>query len=122
MIIGGGIAFTFLKALGYSIGKSIVKDDLIPMAHEVMTKAKELGVKFYLPIDCVIAENKSAEAATKPVKATRSRISPQAAGLPSSSSKERSFPPSKPWNDANVIWIATTCVKGISFSSPRTRP
>ena len=65
MIIGGGIAFTFLKALGYSIGKSIVKDDLIPMAHEVMTKAKKLGVKFYLPIDCVIAENKSAEAESK---------------------------------------------------------
>lgn len=65
MIIGGGMAFTFLKAMGYSIGKSIVEDDLIPMAHEIMAKAKELGVKFYLPIDCVIAENKSAEAESK---------------------------------------------------------
>jgi phosphoglycerate kinase len=65
MIIGGGMAFTFLKAMGYNIGKSIVEDDLIPMAHEVMAKAKELGVKFYLPIDCVIAENKSAEAESK---------------------------------------------------------
>jgi phosphoglycerate kinase len=65
MIIGGGMAFTFLKAMGYNIGKSIVEDDLIPMAHEVMAKAKELGVKFYLPIDCVIAENKSAEAEAK---------------------------------------------------------
>jgi len=65
IIIGGGMAFTFLKAMGYNIGKSIVEDDLIPMAHEVMAKAKELGVKFYLPIDCVIAENKSVEAESK---------------------------------------------------------
>jgi len=65
MIIGGGMAFTFLKALGYEVGKSIVEDDLMGKAMEIMKTAKELGVKFYLPIDCVMAENMSAEAETK---------------------------------------------------------
>jgi phosphoglycerate kinase len=65
MIIGGGMAFTFLKALGYEVGKSIVEDDLMEKAMEVMKTARELGVKFYLPIDCVMAENMSAEAETK---------------------------------------------------------
>jgi phosphoglycerate kinase len=65
MIIGGGMAFTFLKALGYEVGKSIVEDDLMEKAMEIMKTARELGVKFYLPIDCVMAENMSAEAETK---------------------------------------------------------
>ena len=65
MVIGGGMAFTFLKALGYEVGKSIVEDDLMEKAMEVIKTAKELGVKFYLPVDCVMAENMSAEAETK---------------------------------------------------------
>lgn len=65
MIIGGGMAFTFLKALGYEVGKSLVEDDLLNTAREVMDTARSLGVKFYLPVDCVIAEAKSAEAETK---------------------------------------------------------
>ena len=65
MIIGGGMAFTFLKAQGYEVGKSIVEDNLLDTAREVLDKAKSLGVKLYLPVDCVIAEAKSAEAETK---------------------------------------------------------
>jgi len=65
MIVGGGMAFTFLKALGYHVGKSIVEDELIPKAEEILAMVKERGVKFYLPIDVVIAEEKSAEAETK---------------------------------------------------------
>jgi len=65
MIIGGGMAFTFLKALGFEVGKSLVESDLLDKAREVMDTAKSLGVKFYLPVDCVIAEAKSAEAETK---------------------------------------------------------
>ena len=65
MIIGGGMAFTFLKELGHEVGKSIVENDLLPKAREVMDTAKKLGVKFYLPVDCVIAEEISAEAETK---------------------------------------------------------
>ena len=65
MIIGGGIAFTFLKAQGFDVGKSLVEEDLIGEALEVIKTAKELGVKFYLPVDCVIAEDKSPGAETK---------------------------------------------------------
>ncbi|NPU84168.1 MAG: phosphoglycerate kinase [Syntrophaceae bacterium] len=65
MIVGGGMAFTFLKALGYNVGRSIVEDELIPKAEEILAMVKERGVKFYLPIDVVIAEEKSAEAETK---------------------------------------------------------
>jgi len=65
MIIGGGMAFTFLKAKGYEVGQSLVEDDLIPRAKEVMETAQQLGVKFYLPVDCVIAERKSADAESK---------------------------------------------------------
>jgi phosphoglycerate kinase len=65
LIIGGGMAFTFLKALGYDVGKSIVEDDLLAKAKEIMETARSLGVKLYLPVDCVIAESKSAEAETK---------------------------------------------------------
>ena len=55
MIIGGGMAFTFVKALGQDIGKSLVEDDLVDKARAIMTKAKEQGVKFYLPVDCICA-------------------------------------------------------------------
>jgi phosphoglycerate kinase len=65
MIIGGGMAFTFLKALGYEVGKSLVEDELIPKAVEVMKTAKELGVKFYLPVDCIMAEQMNDAAETK---------------------------------------------------------
>ncbi len=65
MVIGGGMAFTFLKALGYEIGKSIFEEELLSKAQEIMETAKKLGVKFYLPVDCVIAEDVSAEAETK---------------------------------------------------------
>ena len=65
MIIGGGMAFTFLKAHGFEIGKSIVEEDLLDKALEILKVAKDLGVKLYLPIDCVIAEDKNAEAETK---------------------------------------------------------
>lgn len=55
IVIGGGMAFTFLKAMGYSVGKSLVEDELIPTAKKIMDKAKKKGVTFYLPVDCVVA-------------------------------------------------------------------
>jgi phosphoglycerate kinase len=67
IVLGGGMAFTFLKALGYNIGKSVVEDDLIGRASEVMKAVKELGVKLYLPVDCVIAESREAGASTRVV-------------------------------------------------------
>ncbi|MBN1828056.1 MAG: phosphoglycerate kinase [Deltaproteobacteria bacterium] len=65
MIIGGGMAFTFLRARGIETGKSLVEEELIDMASRIMSVAKELGVKLYLPVDCVIAESKDAKAETK---------------------------------------------------------
>ena len=56
LIIGGGMAFTFLKAWGYEIGKSIVEDEMCETASKVIEKAKEKGVKLYLPVDCVVAD------------------------------------------------------------------
>lgn len=66
ILIGGGMAFTFLKALGYNVGNSLVEDDLIPEAINIMDKARELGVKFYLPVDVVAAEAFNKEAFAKP--------------------------------------------------------
>jgi phosphoglycerate kinase len=66
IIIGGGMAFTFLKALGHEVGNSLVEDDLIPEAIKIMDEAKKLGVKFYLPVDVVAAEAFDAEAFAKP--------------------------------------------------------
>jgi phosphoglycerate kinase len=66
ILIGGGMAFTFLKALGYNVGKSLVEDDLIPEAISIMEKAKSLGIKFYLPVDVVAAETFDKEAFAKP--------------------------------------------------------
>ena len=55
VIIGGGMAFTFLKAMGYEIGNSLVENDLLDEAASIMKKAREKNVKFYLPIDVVAA-------------------------------------------------------------------
>lgn len=55
VVIGGGMAFTFLKAMGYSVGKSLVEDELIPTARKIMDRAKKKGVMFYLPVDCIVA-------------------------------------------------------------------
>jgi phosphoglycerate kinase len=55
VVIGGGMAFTFLKAIGYPVGTSLVDDELIPTAKKIMSKAKRKGVRFYLPVDCVVA-------------------------------------------------------------------
>ena len=65
VIIGGGMAFTFLKAQGYEIGNSLVEDDLLDEARAIMYKAKKRGVKFYLPVDVVVAPEFSENSITK---------------------------------------------------------
>ena len=67
IIIGGGMAFTFLKKLGYDIGASLVEDDLLDEAGRIMEQARKLGVKFYLPVDVIAAEKFDAEAVSKAV-------------------------------------------------------
>jgi phosphoglycerate kinase len=65
IIVGGGMAFTFLKARGYEVGNSLVEDDLIQEAYDIIQKAKELKVKFYLPVDIVAAQTFSADSVIK---------------------------------------------------------
>ncbi|MBW3524292.1 phosphoglycerate kinase [Chryseobacterium sp. NKUCC03_KSP] len=62
LIIGGGMAFTFIKALGGKIGNSLVEEDKLPLALEILGKAKEHNVKVYLPSDTIIAESFSNDA------------------------------------------------------------
>ncbi|UKB79692.1 phosphoglycerate kinase [Chryseobacterium sp. MEBOG07] len=67
LIIGGGMAFTFIKALGGKIGNSLVEEDKLPLALEILGKAKEHKVKVYLPSDAIIAESFSNEVERKEV-------------------------------------------------------
>jgi phosphoglycerate kinase len=67
MIIGGAMANTFLKAQGHEIGKSLVEDDLLTTAQELLTLAQQKGVAMHLPIDFVVADTFSADAQTRTV-------------------------------------------------------
>jgi len=69
IFIGGGMAFTFLKQMGYNIGASLVEDDLLDDAQKIMDEARRLGVKFYLPVDVIAAEKFAADAVSKIVTA-----------------------------------------------------
>jgi phosphoglycerate kinase len=64
LIIGGAMANTFLKAQGCEVGASLVQEDLLDTARQLMEKAKGKGVKFYLPVDCVVADRPEAKAET----------------------------------------------------------
>ena len=65
LIIGGGMSFTFIKALGGKIGKSIVEDDKLSLALEILEKAKQHNVEVYLPTDVIIADDFNNEANRK---------------------------------------------------------
>ncbi|MEK7286318.1 MAG: phosphoglycerate kinase [Nitrospirota bacterium] len=70
VIIGGGMAFTFLKAFGVNVENSLVEDSMLDFAREVRESALARGVKFYLPVDCVAAPkvDHSAEVKRVPVQ------------------------------------------------------
>ena len=65
LIIGGGLAYTFVKALGHEVGLSLLEEDKIDLAKSFMDKAKEKGVNFYMPEDVVIGDDFSNDANTK---------------------------------------------------------
>jgi len=65
MIIGGGMTFTFIKALGGKVGDSICEDDKLDLAIEILHKAKEKGVHIHIPVDVVAANAFSNDAATQ---------------------------------------------------------
>ena len=67
MIIGGAMANTFLKSIGHDMGQSKVEDELLDTARELLNKAKRLGVKLYLPVDCIVADRFEARAESKRV-------------------------------------------------------
>lgn len=64
LLIGGGMAYTFYKALGYKVGNSICEDDKIDLAKELMEKAKSKGVKMLLPVDNKLGKEFSADTET----------------------------------------------------------
>jgi len=65
LIIGGGLAYTFVKAQGHEVGKSLLEEDKIELAKEFMKKAEEKGVKFLMPVDVIVADDFSEEANTQ---------------------------------------------------------
>ncbi len=67
LLIGGGMAYTFLKAKGYEVGNSLLEEDKVELAKQLMEKAKEKGVKLLLPVDNVIAQEFKADAPHKVV-------------------------------------------------------
>ena len=68
LIIGGGMAYTFIKAMGYEVGNSLLEEDKIDLAKTLMEKAEARGVKFLLPIDTVVAKEFSPDAEYKSVQ------------------------------------------------------
>lgn len=71
LLIGGGMSYTFFKAMGYEIGKSIVELDRVDMAKDILAKAKSKNVDLVLPCDIVIADDITPEAKTQVVSATQ---------------------------------------------------
>ncbi|MBI9034205.1 MAG: phosphoglycerate kinase [Bacteroidales bacterium] len=69
LIIGGGMMFTFIKAMGGNVGSSLVENDLLDLAKETIKKAKELGVNLYIPTDAILADKFDNEAQRKESKA-----------------------------------------------------
>ncbi len=57
LIVGGGMMFTFIKAMGGKVGNSLIEDDLLDLALSTIEKAKKLGVKLYIPTDTIIADD-----------------------------------------------------------------
>ncbi len=68
ILIGGGMAFTFVKAMGGQIGKSLCEDDRLDVAKQLLEKAKVKGVNIYIPTDAVIADNFANDANKKECK------------------------------------------------------
>ncbi|HLR64580.1 MAG TPA: phosphoglycerate kinase [Pseudogracilibacillus sp.] len=69
LIIGGGLAYTFLKAKGYEVGNSLLEEDKIDLAKQFMQKAKDKGVEFHIATDCIVADDFSVDAHTQIVAA-----------------------------------------------------
>lgn len=69
LLVGGGMANTFLKAQGYEVGKSLVEADKVDLARELLRRAADRGITFALPVDVVVAPQLEAESEARTVKA-----------------------------------------------------
>jgi phosphoglycerate kinase len=65
VLIGGGMAFTFFKAMGWEVGDSLVENEMLDTAQRIRKQLQSAGIKFYLPVDCVIAQSLEPGAETK---------------------------------------------------------
>ncbi len=79
LIVGGGMAYTFLKAKGLSVGASLVEEDMIDTAREILQKAYETHIYIYLPIDHIVTTEFSPDAEAKHV--ARGNIDPNQMGM-----------------------------------------
>ena len=70
LMIGGAMAYTFFKSMGYTVGNSICEDDKVDLARSLMEKAKEKGVKFMLPVDTKVGKEFKPDTESKVVKYT----------------------------------------------------
>lgn len=71
ILLGGGMIFTFYRAMGMSTGASLVEEDFVDLARGLIKKAEERGVKLLLPKDVVVADKFAADAAAKTVRKMR---------------------------------------------------
>jgi len=76
LLIGGGMVFTFLAALGYKVGSSLLEEDQIPTVLEYMNRAKSLGVEIVLPVDIVVASKFGADAEVSVTRASEIESTP----------------------------------------------
>ncbi|MDA8127034.1 MAG: phosphoglycerate kinase [Deltaproteobacteria bacterium] len=95
LLIGGGMAFTFLKAQGYGIGKSLCEAEMVPTAETILEKAEKRKVQLLLPVDCVTAPAPAADARTQickiaaiPAEAMGLDIGPETVALFTSAVRE----------------------------------
>lgn len=89
LIIGGGMMFTFIKAMGGEIGSSLVEPDLIDSAKSILAKAKEMGITIHIPSDAILADNFSNDANRK--EASAFAIEPGWMGLDIGSKSREDF-------------------------------
>jgi len=102
LLIGGAMAYTFLKSQGRSVGKSLVEDDKLDLAKELMAEAKQKGVRLLLPVDHVVAEKMEAGAKTQ-VLSTSDPVPDNMAGFDIGPKTIEEF--SKEINDAStIVW------------------
>lgn len=108
VLIGGGMIFTFYKAMGYDIGASLVEDDMVELASTLMKKAEEKGVKLLLPVDVVLADKFENDANTAIAKVTE--ISGSWLGLDIGPETIEMF--RKEIGEANtIVWNGKSCLE-----------